>query len=62
VRDRLITIIPNKAAPPSRRISFRLKALPGMKICQHSFEMEIIIVIKSDRRRRFPILLEPNSL
>ncbi|MEK6691578.1 MAG: hypothetical protein AABY78_09875 [Nitrospirota bacterium] len=54
--------IPNKAAPPSRRISFRLKVLPGMKICQHSFEMEIIIVMKNDRRRRFLICLKPNSL
>jgi hypothetical protein len=54
--------IPNNADPPSIKISSRLKDLPGMKICQHSFEMEITIVKRRDRSRRFRILLDPINL
>lgn len=32
------------AAPPSIKISFRLKDLVWIKSCQHSLEMETIIV------------------
>ena len=58
----LTNSIARVAAPPSMKISFRLKDLVGIRSCQNSFEKEIIMVkIREDNKMLFsapPLLLE----